>query len=230
MSEESQPITRGRLRSPRAAAIAGILFSVLLTTSVVLVRYVAGITPEQIDREGLETGAGAASLAVALIPFAGLAFLWFTGVVRDWVGDREDKFFATLFFGSGILIIGLLFIWGATIGAMFGTYAELAETMVDDDVLIFGSVFMVEILGTFAIQMMGMYMLSIATLWMRTGTMPRWLTIVTFVVAIGFLLFGGRITGARFIFPLWVFFVSIYILIRNFGQDPEQEDDAFLGS
>ena len=106
MTQDTEAIIRSRLRSPRAAATAGIVFSVLLTTSVILVRYVAAISPATIDREGLESGATAATVAVTLIPFAGLALLWFTGVIRDWVGDREDKFFASLFFGSGILIIG----------------------------------------------------------------------------------------------------------------------------
>ena len=37
-----------------------------------------------------------------LMPFAGIAFLWFIGVVRDGFGRYEDKFFASVFLGSGI--------------------------------------------------------------------------------------------------------------------------------
>jgi hypothetical protein len=41
--------------------------------------------------------------ALGLLLFAGIAFLWFIGVIRDRLGDREDRFFATIFLGSGLL-------------------------------------------------------------------------------------------------------------------------------
>jgi hypothetical protein len=230
MSGSNIPAIESRLRSPRVAAIAGMIFSILLTITVVIFRNITSITPNVIDRVGLETGAGAASLAVALVPFAGIFFLWFTGVVRDWAGDREDKFFATLFMGSGLLIVGLLYVWAAVFGSIFGTYTLLGESMVDDAVLVFGSMVMNEILGTYIIMMMGMYMLSTALLWSRTRSMPRWLTIVTIILALVFIFLAGRITGGRLLFPAWVFFISVYILIVNFRSSRRQEDtkDQFL--
>lgn len=44
-----------------------------------------------------------------LVPFAGIAFLWFIGVLRDRLGQLEDRFFATVLFGSGPLFLGTLF-------------------------------------------------------------------------------------------------------------------------
>ena len=44
-----------------------------------------------------------------LAPFAGIMFLWFIAVVRDQIAQREDRFFATVFFGSGLLFVALLF-------------------------------------------------------------------------------------------------------------------------
>jgi MFS family permease len=231
MSQNSAPIIERRLRSPRAAAIAGMIFSVLLTITIVIYRNITAITPDVIDRVGLETGASAASLAVTLVPFAGLFFLWFTGVIRDWAGEREDKFFATLFMGSGILIVGLLFVWAAIFGSIFSTYAMLADSLTNDAVLVFGSMIMNEILGTYIIMMMGMYMLSTALLWSRTASMPRWLTVITIVLALVFIFLAGRITGGRLLFPAWVFFISVYILVVNFRSSRKQEDakDRFLG-
>jgi hypothetical protein len=43
--------------------------------------------------------------SLALLPFAGIAFLWFMGVIRNRLGEREDKFFATVFLGSGLLFV-----------------------------------------------------------------------------------------------------------------------------
>ena len=95
------PLTRARLKTPRAAAIAGILFSALLTTTLVLLRIsVPAISPEM--QECSATRSGTVVLALNLVPLAGIAFLWFIGVVRDRLGTYEDRFFATVFFGRGI--------------------------------------------------------------------------------------------------------------------------------
>jgi hypothetical protein len=55
-------------------------------------------------------------LALYLVPFAGIAFLWFIGVLRDRLGELEDRFFATVFFGSGLLFLAMLFASAAVAG------------------------------------------------------------------------------------------------------------------
>ena len=47
--------------------------------------------------------------SLQLVPFAGIAFLWFIGVVRDQLGDVEDRLFSTVFLGSGLLFLAMLF-------------------------------------------------------------------------------------------------------------------------
>jgi hypothetical protein len=225
MDDENVRLIRQQIRSPRSAAFAGILYSVLMITGMLITASMISTIPAEIDRDWLETWSGTASVLVTIVPFAGLAFLWFTGVIRDRLGDREDRFFATIFLGSGIISVVMLFIWGATAGAMFGTFAVAAELMVDDDIFIFGFAFMNEIIGNYALRMAGAYMLSIGTIWTRTGLMPRWLSIVTFVVALGFLLFASTVREARFIFPGWVFVVSVYILILNYRRTHEEAEN-----
>jgi hypothetical protein len=189
---------------------------------MVLMFPISRVSPDEINRDWLDSKDSTASIAVFLIPYAGIAFIWFTGVIRERLGDREDRFFATIFFGTGLLIVAMLFVWAATIGAVFGSYAAAADVLLGADVVIFGFNFMNEIIGIFGLRMAGAYMFSIGTLWTRTGTMPKWLTIITYVVALGFLLFAGRFREARFIFPAWVFIVSTYILIVNYrGTDEE---------
>ena len=90
-----------QLRAPWAASIAGILFSVLFTAALVLVR-------SQADSGGKNSAVVIGGLYLA--PFAGIMFLWFVAVIRDQIGEREDRFFATVFFGSGLLFVGLLFL------------------------------------------------------------------------------------------------------------------------
>ena len=81
---------REKLRTPRAAAIAGILFSLLLILSLILIRITIPYDPFE-NGEWLHNNAKNVGLALTLIPFSGIAFLWFMGVVRDRFGEMEDK-------------------------------------------------------------------------------------------------------------------------------------------
>jgi hypothetical protein len=215
MVEENFGQIQKRIRSPSSAALAGILFSSLTVVSMLLITSVTRVSLDEISIEWLENRSNTIFTALSLIPFAGIAFFWFTGVIRDHIGDREDRFFATVFLGSGIAFVVLMFIWAATIGAIFGTFAQAAEMLADNDVYIFGFMFMNEILGNYVLRIAGVYMLSIGTIWTRADVMPRWLTIITYLLALIFLFFAGSIREARFIFPAWVFLTSVFILITN---------------
>jgi hypothetical protein len=226
MAEDNTLTIQKRIRSPRSAALAGILFSGLLVASMLLISGVAQASPGEINLEWLERRANSVSLALTLVPFAGIAFFWFTGVIRDHIGEREDRFFATVFLGSGIAFVVLLFIWAAIIGAIFGTYALAAELLADNDVFVFAFIFMNEILGNYILRIAGVYMFSIGTIWTRAIVMPRWLTLITYLVALVFLFFAGSIREARFIFPGWVFLTSVYILITNHRLEQEKISTA----
>jgi hypothetical protein len=91
---EATSVTRQSIRTPRAAAVAGIVFSVLLTVALVLVRLAVPSDPADAG-DWLADGRkrDAVLLALNLLPFAGIAFLWFIGVVRDRIGAGEDRFF-----------------------------------------------------------------------------------------------------------------------------------------
>jgi hypothetical protein len=204
-----------RIRSPRSAALAGIIFSGLLIVSMLLITGFPQIPLEGIDLEWLEERADSVSVALSLIPFAGIVFFWFTGVIRDHIGDREDRFFATVFLGSGIAVVVLLFVYAATIGAVFSIRAFAKDLLTDNDIYIFAFMFMNEILGNYILRIAGVYMLSIGTIWTRAEVMPRWLTLLTYLGALIFLFFSGSIREARFAFPAWVFLTSVYILITN---------------
>jgi hypothetical protein len=228
-AEETRYMVRRELRSPPSAAIAGILFSLLSTASMALISSVD--SPSDFSADWLETWFNTTALAVGLLSFAGIAFLWFTGVIRDLVGDREDKLFSTVFLGSGIIFVVTMFVWAASFGAIFRIYSAATDSLLaDNDVFVFGIALMDEILGNYALRVAGIYMASIGSLWMRTRTAPRWLVIVTYIVALGFLFLANTIREAQFVFPAWVFVVSIYILAMNYrrSHDQEGEDERAL--
>ena len=87
-------LTRQAIRTPRAAAVAGIIFSVLFTISMVLIRLAL---PEELRGTDiaawLQGNTTTISLALTLVPFAGIAFLWFVALcVRAWVPWRTSFF------------------------------------------------------------------------------------------------------------------------------------------
>ena len=119
------PLQAGsQLRTPRAAAVAGIIFSVLLITALVLIRLSSPGHPAAGSQWLTDSGKRAAvAVALNLVPFAGIAFLWFIGVLRDRIGEREDRFFATVFLGSGLLFVGMMFVAAAVGGALIAAAA-----------------------------------------------------------------------------------------------------------
>jgi hypothetical protein len=223
VAEEVERRIEREIRSPGSAALAGIVYSILMMTIMLLTRRMATADPEQITRDWLEARFGTVSLVLTLMPFAGIAFLWFTGVVRDRLGRYEDKFFSTIFLSSGIITVLLLLLWAAIFGAMLDTTTLTGIGLIDRDIYLFGYTFMNQILGNYALRIAGVYMTAIGTLWYKTRVMPRWLTLITYVLALGFLVGAQRIREARFIFPVWVLVVSVYILILNYRQTHHQK-------
>src|SRR6516162_11893576 len=114
-------VTGSGLRTPRAAAIAGILFALLLGLAFVLI-FISQPADPATPGAWLSDPSRRDAVAVALnlVPFAGIAFLWFIGVVRDRIGQQEDRFFATVFLGSGLLFVALLFVASAVTAAFLG--------------------------------------------------------------------------------------------------------------
>ncbi len=220
-------ITRRAIRTPRAAAVAGILFGLLFTTSMVLTRL---SIPEEINASNsinigwLQGTLTPVTIALMLIPFAGIAFLWFMGVIRSRLGQHEDQFFSTVFFGSGLLFLAMIFASAAIAGAILATYAILNDEIIASGVLTFARAMMYTITNLYAIRMAGVFMLSLGTLWLRTGVMPRIIVYLTYALALLMLLAINLTLWLTLVFPLWVFGVSVYILIvSRHGESKEQE-------
>ena len=95
MKQETTLIRAG-LKTPRAAAVAGVLVSVFLIAGFSLFRLSVRADPLEAGA-WLITSSNTIALGLHLVPFAGIAFLWFIGVLRDRMGEIEDRIFATVF-------------------------------------------------------------------------------------------------------------------------------------
>ena len=189
--------------------MAGVLFALLFGATLILVRVKM---PEGLGNsaEWLDSQKGGISTATKLMPFAGITFLWFIGVVRDNLGRYEDRFFASVLLGSGLLFLAMMFVSTAVAGALVATDAGVTDVAV----IAFGKLIVVSAAKTYAIRMAAVFMISLATIWLKTGLMPRWLVAVSYLVALGLLIAGDVSMWLTLAFPAWVLVVSALILVR----------------
>jgi hypothetical protein len=211
----SDTLIRAQLKTPKAAAIAGIVFSILLTAIFWLFRRSVPADPLE-HGEWLDTSAKTAALALNLVPFAGVAFLWFIGVLRDRLGSMEDRFFATVFFGSALLFLAMLFAASAIVGAIIivASTTELNE-LINSVTFRFSRATAYIVVNVYAIKMAGVFMISTSTVIVYTGIVARWIALLGYALAL-ILLFGSYYMSWSFIvLPIWVFLISVHILIDN---------------
>jgi hypothetical protein len=210
---------RSKLTAPKAAAIAGILFSGLFITSLVL--FLVAL-PATVDTAAeFSTHRQTLIVGLNLIPFAGIAFLWFMGVVRDRLGSSEDQFFSTVFLGSGLLFIAMLFTSAAVTGSLLTLYALEANPEIAASYYAIGRTFAQEIMINYAIRVAGVFMISTATLFLRTGVLPRWLSFLGYGLALIMLFRVGHIERLGWVvlfLPVWILLISIYVLLDNYRR------------
>ena len=114
------------LTTPRAAALAGVLFALLFGTVLVLLRTALPAGAE-LGSQWVDGAAGRLRVAVVAMPFAGIAFLWFIGVLRDGLGRLENRFFTTVFIGSGLLFLAMIFASTAVGAGLMASKEFVAE-------------------------------------------------------------------------------------------------------
>ena len=218
-SDPIMAIRRLERRAPRSAGVAGILFSVLFVASLLLV---SERPPEGLDAIAFVAWYEANALpaltiaALYVAPFAGIAFLWFIGVIRARIGANEDQFFATVFLGSGLLFVAMYWAAAAVLASLVaGNRFDAAPPL---DVRGLESVRSVafSLLFVMAARAAAVFMIVTCTIaWRTTAIFPRPLTIAGYVIAGVMLLSLSFLQWIVLLFPLWVCVASGYILVAE---------------
>jgi hypothetical protein len=219
MMEQEATWVRARLKAPRAGAVAGIVFSTLFIISLVLIRISVPADPQDAGT-WLSGGGKTISLALNLLPFAGIAFLWFVGVLRDRIGAYEDRFFATVFLGSGLLFLAMLFAASAVAGGIIMVYGAAPGKLMESGIYTFGRTVAYQIMNVYAVKMAGVFMITTCTLAIRTGIFPRWMAFLGYGLALLLLLSSGYLSWAPLVFPMWALLISVHILLANLKPQP----------
>ena len=215
---------RRAFQTPRAAAIAGIAFALLMGAAVALMRFAIPADPKDAgDWLTDDTRRRSLDVALQLVPFAGIAFLWFIGVVRTRIGEAEDRFFATVFLGSGLLFIAMLFATAAVGAGLVGT-AGAAAGRPDPEVWEFGREATWTLTNVYAMRMAAVFAISTTTIGMRLGFLPRWLGILGFVTAAALLVGSSANAWLTLAFPAWVLVLSTHILLVDIRHSHDGAD------
>jgi hypothetical protein len=163
----------------------------------------------------LDSERGAILTAAMLMPFAGISFLWFVAVVRDGFGRYEDRFFATVFLGSGLLFLAIMFVATAVAAGLVASNMGVADPGAHAEMMAVGKTIVLSASKTYAIRMAAVFMILLATIWLKTGLMPRWLVVVSYLVAGALLIASDVSMWLTMAFPTWVLVVSVLILLRS---------------
>jgi hypothetical protein len=209
-------VERSALRTPRSAAYAGGIFALLLIGSLLTIHFAIPAKPaDNADRLLTSPERRLLLIGLNLVPFAGVAFLWFIGVLRDRIGDREDKFFATVFLGSGLLFVAVLLVAEALTTAMVLSVhpSRQSGALITPAWWEFSRNLSTQLVQA-ALQMAGVFTTATSTLLLRTGAAPRWLawtgTVLSVILVVG--VFFTAWPGL--LFPMWILALSISILIE----------------
>lgn len=205
------------LRAPRSVAISGMIVSLLYVASPMLVRL-------SIPAEAKDAGYWRADpvdrnwIGAALnpVPFAGIAFQWFIATLRNRFGLREDRFFATVVLGSGLLFIAMLI---AAVSVAVGLLVTIADNPVQSETYQVGRGMAYALMNRFGIRMATVFMFVTSTIGLRTAVLARWVSFVGSACGLVLLLVITAFGWIAILFPLWGLMVSAYILFSDFQQD-----------
>jgi hypothetical protein len=224
ISQDSLPSLARELRAPRAAGIAGLVFSALFVTSTLLLRRhpPSGASLAEL-KAFYSTGDGryVNLVGLYLAPFAGIAFLWFVAVARNRISRRADQFFDTIFLCSGVLFVAMLFAAAAAAGAIAAAIRFQNGHPPTTGGLELARALAYALLFTFGVKAAGVFMITTSTIGLRTHRLPRWLVYPSLALAAILVLSIAFFELIVLIFPIWVSVLSTVILIRDdVADDP----------
>ncbi len=205
----------GHLKAPRAAGVAGLAFAVLYTGALVLLGMSPVATADAGALAGLAGGEETATFIATfyLVPFAGVAFLWFVAVARDRIDDRRDRFFATILTGSGVLFVAILLVAAAVASSVTLGVRYLGDGAPSGDTMSFLRAMTYALLFVFGSRAAGVFLISFSTVAVRTKTLPTWLAASGFVLGLILMFIVTVWAWVVLVLPAWVAIVSVAILV-----------------
>ena len=137
-------------------------------------------------------------------------------VLRNRIGLLEDRFFATVFLGSGLLFVAMLFAAVAVSRGLLETFATTGRLSAGSDTYAVGRAMAYALVNTFGMKMAAIFMFVTSMIGLRTAVLARWVSLVGFALGLILLLVITNFAWIAMVFPFWVLLVSTHILVADF--------------
>lgn len=206
-----------RATSLEVAAVAGIVCAIAWSLSLrgLLARPGLDATHAEITRFYADhADGGDIGLLLALMVIGTVAYLWFVGVVRSRLGARESRLVGTVFLGGSILLTGLVLVAASALAAP-SILLDVSGQAPDPGAAAMLRALAAVLLSVFAPRVATLVMFSTASLGRRTGALPRWLVVVTYLVGTVEFVSITLAEPTLYVFPAWIALVSLVMLVRR---------------
>ncbi|CAM3688545.1 hypothetical protein OCAE111667_22110 [Occultella aeris] len=218
------PPVRERLFQGSGAGLAGLLFAVLFIVGFVILDQI----PDSATTDELTAyyqGASGSAVIVAgfyLVPFSGLAFLWFIAAARHRLRSlarREDPLLDTVQITAGVLFVAMIFVAAAAavtgVSAVRLTPSDATADLVTLEQASTMTNYAQMLLMTYAFRTAGVFILASTTRGLRAKLFPRWFAVLSYLAVAVLLLSLTSVRAVVLVVPLWVAAAAGVILFRR---------------
>jgi hypothetical protein len=202
-------------------AVAGLVFSGLYLASFLAVRGLPKASWSDAEILSYSTSNDVDYLKLVtlyLVPFAGIAFLWFLAAFRDRVvrlAGTESTMLSTVQILAGAIYVAMQFSAAASIVTVVLSLDSDVPSPADVEAvrpfLILGDT----ILVVFALRAAAVFMMAGTTRALRAGMFPRWFALLSYVLALTLVVTVAEVRAVSLIFPMWIGVASVLILLRR---------------
>ena len=205
-----------RRRRVESAAVAGVVYAILTGLTLVITWSVPSSLQSEAEWEtwiGESVNRGWLLAALNLASIGAVAFLWFVAVIRRRLGDREDRFFATVFFGSALVYVGLWLVAASILAAP--ALIATPDRTVSVDAVRFAEAFAEGLLLVATPRIQAVFIATSSTLFLRTKVLPRWLAYLGYALALVMLVIPFVATPLGLGLPVFVLIASITVFFSR---------------
>ncbi|MCU0717642.1 MAG: hypothetical protein MUD03_16095 [Pirellula sp.] len=139
--------------------------------------------------------------------------------LRNHIGVLEDKFFATVFLGSGLLFVAMLFVAVAASEGIINTFADADLSVAQSESYRFARAMAYALTFSFGMRMAAVFMFVTSTIGLRTSVLSPSVSLIGFAFGIVLLTVVTHFAWIALLFPLWVLVVSIDVLLARIQRE-----------
>jgi hypothetical protein len=139
--------------------------------------------------------------------------------LRNHIGVLEDKFFATVFLGSGLLFVAMLFVAVAASEGLLSTFAVADGSVAQSEGYRFARAMSYALTFSFGMRMAAVFMFVTSTIGLRTSVLSRSVSLIGFAFGVVLLTVVTHFAWIALLFPLWVLVVSIDVLLARIQRE-----------